>query len=406
MHEPDWQHAAQAFIADHWPGPERLAHPSAYQLASVRWYEALGVTGWSTPHWPAGSDGASASRQSWPKQRLYQWQMFCHEARTPPINTLAMSLVAPLVMTHGSERQRKTVLPEIAAFDAHWCLGLLEPVTAASAEPTRLHVTPSGTYLQGAKRALADGLLMSTELSKDNLWPSRMLCIALDDTEQWRACLLSTDCAGIECRPVANARGRWFHVVLNKVVVAPDEILALSGDALLAALAQPETLSQSVLPEASSFGLAEQLRLLRAELTANTHEDTETLLTQLYEAEVALQGLRALESRALAAAIPPLATALPMPMLSLKAEELGQQIGALQLASFGYYALPDASALREHNEGPIHPRGDASGETAMVTSQALNALAASHYGWNPRDILARQWLGLGEIPQAAEEPSR
>ena len=34
----------------------------------------------------------------------------------------------------------------------------------------------------------------------------------------------------------------------------------------------------------------------------------------------------------------------------------------------------------------------------MLTSQALSALAASHYGWNPRDILARQWLGLGEDP--------
>ena len=47
MNESDWQHQAQAFIADHWPGPERLAHPSAYQLASARWYEALGVAGWS-----------------------------------------------------------------------------------------------------------------------------------------------------------------------------------------------------------------------------------------------------------------------------------------------------------------------------------------------------------------------
>ena len=398
MNEPDWQHEAQAFIADHWPGPDRLAHPSAYQLASARWYEGLGAAGWSTPHWPAGIGGTAASRLSWPKQRLYRWQMLCHQARTPPINTLAMSLIAPLVMTHASERQREVLLPEIAAFDAHWCLGLLEPVNAATAEPTRLRITPAKTYLQGEKRALADGLLMSTELPEDSLWPSRMLCIALDDAQQWQACLLPTDRAGIQLRPVPNARGRWFHVLLDEVVVAPDEMLLLRGEALLATLAQPETLSESVLPEANSFGLAEQLRLLRKELMVNTHEDTDTLLTQLYEAEVALQSLRALENRALAPLMPPLATPLPMPMLSLKAQELGQQIGALQLASFGYYALPDVSTLREHNEGPIHPRGDASGETAMLTSQALSALATSHYGWNPRDVLARQWLGLGETP--------
>jgi hypothetical protein len=121
-------------------------------------------------------------------------------------------------------------------------------------------------------------------------------------------------------------------------------------------------------------------------------------LVQLYEAEVALEGLQAMESRALSAASPLLSTGLPISALSLKSRELSQQIGALQLASFGYYALPEVSALREHNEGPIHPRGDASGETAMLTSQALSALATSHYGWNPRDVLARQWLGLGETP--------
>ena len=406
MNESDWQHQAQAFISDHWPGPDRLAHPSAYQLASARWYEALGAAGWSTPHWPAENIGAATNQPSWPKQRLYKWQMFCHQARTPPINTLAMSLIAPLVTTYGNKHQREVLLSEIAAFDAHWCLALLEPVNAATAQPTRLHVTPGGTYLQGEKRALADGLLMSTELPKDGLWPSRMLCIALDEAQCWRACLLPADRAGIQLRPVANARGRWFHIVLDEVIVAPNEILALSGDALLAALAQPEKLSESVLPEASSFGLAEQLRSLRRALTANTHEDTDTLLTQLYEAEVSLQSLRALERRALTSATPPLATPLPMPMLSLKAQELGQQIGALQLASFGYYALPDASALREHNEGPIHPRGDASGEMAKLTSQALIGLATSHYGWNPRDLLAREWLGLGENPQAAEESSR
>ena len=93
---------------------------------------------------------------------------------------------------------------------------------------------------------------------------------------------------------------------------------------------------------------------------------------------------------------------LPMSVLQLKAQALQEQIGTLQLASFGYYALPDISALREHNEGPIHPRGDASDGTAMLTSQALSALASSHYGWNPRDILAKQWLGLGQTLQADE----
>ena len=211
------------------------------------------------------------------------------------------------------------------------------------------------------------------------------------------ACLLPTDRAGIQLRPVPNARGRWFHVLLDEVVVAPDEMLLLRGEELLAALAQPETLSESVLPEANSFGLAEQLRLLRKELMVNTHEDTDTLLTQLYEAEVALQSLRALENRALAPLMPPLATPLPMPMLSLKAQELGQQIGALQLASFGYYALPDFDARLFDNEGPLYPDAHLLEQQATgLVGRGLVDIGGDREAFELKDVLAANGLGLND----------
>ena len=389
MNESDWQYHARGFIEAHWTDATRLDQAGSFHLASSRWFEGLAETAWSVPHWPEALGGLN-----WPAQRLYQWQMLCHQARTPPINTLAMSAIAPLLMSHASPLQRSSLLAEIASFQVHWCLGLVEPVNAATQEATRLKKQDNSFVLSGEKRALADGLLMSTEGVQNNLWPGRMLCIALDDQQQWRACLLPLNRLGVQLTPVPNARGRWFHVILDQVKVEGREILELSGEPLLLALAQPESLSQCLLPEASSHGMAVQLRLLRQELTAHVHDDTDALLAQLYEAEVALEGLQAMESRALAAASPLLSTGMPMSALSLKSRELSQQIGALQLASFGYYALPDIDVLREHNEGLIHPRGGASGETAMITSQALSALAASDYGWNPKDILARYWLGL------------
>ena len=80
--------------------------------------------------------------------------------------------------------------------------------------------------------------------------------------------------------------------------------------------------------------------------------------------------------------------------VACKISEFGAKIGALQLASFGYYALPQSGGLLEHNEGPVDPRESSSSDTAHLASQALNALAASGYGWDPRDILARERLGL------------
>jgi hypothetical protein len=84
-----------------------------------------------------------------------------------------------------------------------------------------------------------------------------------------------------------------------------------------------------------------------------------------------------------------------MSVLHVKSQDLAQKIGALQLASFGYYVLPKSGGLLDHNEGPVVPRGSSSTDTALLASQALNALAVSAYGWDPRDILARERLGLG-----------
>lgn len=387
--ELHWEQQAQAFIGGHWPKGVESSHPAAMHLASLRWFEALAEQGWSVPHWPSSAGGLN-----WSKQRLYQWQMLCQQAQTPPIDTLAMTTIAPLLMTHATPEQQANLLTEIADFQSHWCLGLLEPVDTAARQPTQLIESEGGFRLTGSKRALADGLLSSTELPRDALWPNRILCLALHKG-QWAACLLPTARQGLSLRPVANARGRWFHVVFDDVVVTQQDMLGLRGDALLAALATPAAEQGTMLPHASSYGLEVQLRLLRADLEANPHDDFEALLTELNAAEVALRGLQALESRALAPVSPQLPQPLPMSVLHVKSQDLAQKIGALQLASFGYYALPKSDGLLDHNEGPVGPRGSSSTDTALLASQALNALAVSAYGWDPRDILARERLGLG-----------
>ena len=391
--EVQWQQQAQAFIARHWPSSAGAQHPAAMHLASTRWFEALAEQGWSVPHWPSSAGGLN-----WTKQRLYQWQMQCQRAQTPPIDTLAMSIIAPLLMSHGSAQQCTVLLAEIAGFQSHWCLGLLEPVDSAAHHPTLLADSADGWSLTGSKRALADGLLSSTELPRDALWPNRILCLALHDGN-WMACLVPTQRQGVVCTPVANARGRWFHVVFDDVAVSQEEILPLQGEGLLAALATPPAEQSAVLPHASSYGLEAQLGLLRADLEANPHEDSAALLSELNEAQVALRGLQALETRALAPASPQFPQPLPMSVLNIRSQDLAQKIGALQLASFGYYVLPKSDGLLDHNLGPVDPRGNSSRDTALLASQALNALAVSAYGWDPRDFLARVRLGLCELSE-------
>ena len=391
--DTDWEQQAQAFIAEHWPQPEALVQPGAYQRASEHWYRVLGEQGWSVAHWPQTLGGSS-----WPSARAYRWQMLCQQAQTPPINTLALAVIAPLLMAAAPSpvspaRQHSDVLlSEIACFDAHWCLGLLEPITARAEELTRVSASSQGFVLNGSKRALGDGLLGPAEQTGNGLWPRRILCLAMDAQSQWRACVVPADRAGVTLAAVPNQQGRWFHVAFDEVALAAEELLPLAGEELLSALAGTADQRSVVLPSASSHALGVQLELLKRELLANPHEDTDALLSQLHEAEIALAGLRALETRALAPVSPQFPQALPVAMLNVKSQELEQQIGSLQLASFGYYALPSSDGLRDHNQSPINPGGDSAG----LVGQALSALASSAYGWNPRDILAKHWLQLDD----------
>lgn len=400
--EAQWEAHAKAFIAEHWPGPERLEHPDAFQLASAKWYRALAEQSWSVAHWAKQFGGAE-----WPKPRLYRWQMLCQQAQTPPINTLAMSLVAPLLMTEGvfdrpwSHTSR--LLSEIGSFEAHWCLALLEPINAKSQQPTRVVPRQGGYVLTGAKRALADGLLAATDLPRSDLWPASILCLALGPDDQWQAWVLPADRAGVQIAPVVNQQGRWFDVTFDGVMLQPDDMLPVPVDRLLSSFAGAPVQESAVLPSASSQGLGKQLALLKEQLQADVHEDSDDLLTQLREAEVALEGLRALEVRALAPVSPQFPQPLPMAVLNLKSQALERQIGTLQLASFGYYGLPQSDGLKDHNQGPINPAGD----SAILVGQALSALAASHYGWNPRDVLARHWLDLESTdPEIQENDGR
>ena len=100
----------------------------------------------------------------------------------------------------ADEPRQRTATLGIAGGDCGFSIalvrGLLEPVDSASHHPTLLAESADGWSLTGSKRALADGLLSSTELPRDALWPTRILCLALHNGN-WMACLVPTQRQGV-----------------------------------------------------------------------------------------------------------------------------------------------------------------------------------------------------------------
>ncbi len=78
--------------------------------------------GWLTMSWPREYGGQDASHV---RQSIYAEEMMYHEA--PGRDSAGVGLLAPALMFHGTEEQRKQHLPPIARGEVNWAQGFSEP---------------------------------------------------------------------------------------------------------------------------------------------------------------------------------------------------------------------------------------------------------------------------------------
>ena len=112
---------------------------------------------------------------------------------------------------------------------------------------------------------------------------------------------------------------------------------------------------------------------------------------------VEVLGLKVMEQRALSPQRKDSGAQLPRAAVRLRAQGLWDKLSELQIAAFGYYALPFVDSVLADNEGSIDPRrssGDL--DMTMVMQRMLSPTIATELGLDPRDTLAQQALGLPE----------
>jgi alkylation response protein AidB-like acyl-CoA dehydrogenase len=98
-------------------------NPSAAVEVSRAWQRKLHDAGYVGLAWPAAYGGRDAP----PTQQVI-FAEECARAGAPPlINTIGLTILAPALMTHGSEEQRARFLPRILRAEDLWCQGFSEP---------------------------------------------------------------------------------------------------------------------------------------------------------------------------------------------------------------------------------------------------------------------------------------
>ncbi len=82
----------------------------------------LNAKGWAVPNWPVEWGG-----QAWSPVQLYFFQDEMQQAGVPGPLGFNTSMLGPVVIHFGSEKQKREILPAAANLDVWWCQGFSEP---------------------------------------------------------------------------------------------------------------------------------------------------------------------------------------------------------------------------------------------------------------------------------------
>src|SRR5215208_5188790 len=109
----DLRELAQHPVGDDWDRIERLR----------AWNRTLADARYAAIAWPPQYGGRGASLM---EQVIYAEEM--HRAGAPgTVNIIGLSNIAPAIMEHGTEEQKRDLLPRMLRGDDIWCLGFSEP---------------------------------------------------------------------------------------------------------------------------------------------------------------------------------------------------------------------------------------------------------------------------------------
>jgi alkylation response protein AidB-like acyl-CoA dehydrogenase len=226
--EPGFRAEVQGWLAANlpvgWSGlEEAFADESARLEFRREWQRRLNTAGYAGMTWPQSYGGGGRS--------LAELAILLEEtelARAPePINRIAMNIVGPAILAHGTDRQKEHLLPRILSGDDVWCQGFSEPGAGSdlAALRTRAEPTEGGWRITGQKTwtslaHVADRCLLLARTDPDAERHRGITCFLLD---------LSSP--GVEVRRIKQiTEGANFgEVFLDGVEVGADEILGAPG---------------------------------------------------------------------------------------------------------------------------------------------------------------------------------
>jgi alkylation response protein AidB-like acyl-CoA dehydrogenase len=354
----------------------------------VEWQQTLYRRGWGAPTWPSEYGGTG-----WPPVRQHIFEEECAREGAPPQLPFGLRMVGPVIMTFGTDAQRRRFLPRIAAGEDWWCQGYSEPGAGSDLASLKTRAERRGDHY------LVNGQKIWITLAQYATW---IFCLVRTDPtakaqDGISFLLVDMKSAGVTVRPIITMDGRhevnevWFEDVRVPVEnLVGEENRGWTYAKFL--LRHERTNIAGV-----GASMRELARLKR--IAAQERKRGKPLLedpafaARIAEVEIELMALSITNIRMLSGGARDGAGA-GASLLKIKGSEIQQALAELMMQAVGPYALPIQRESFETGDlaaitGPLH--------APPLAATYCKMRKTSIYGGSneiQRNIIARTLLGV------------
>jgi alkylation response protein AidB-like acyl-CoA dehydrogenase len=108
---------------------------------SATWHRILYDKGWVAPHWPEEFGGTG-----WDAARRFIFEEEMELAGAPQLSVFGLTMVGPLIISFGTDAQKKRFLPKILSAEEFWCQGYSEPGAGSDLASLRTTAEEAGDH--------------------------------------------------------------------------------------------------------------------------------------------------------------------------------------------------------------------------------------------------------------------
>ncbi|GAA2639340.1 acyl-CoA dehydrogenase family protein [Streptomyces axinellae] len=362
------------------PGSEHEA-----SAARHRWERELGRAGWIGIGWDR-AHGSYGNRAATLTQQVVWAEEYARAGAPGRVGHIGENLLAPTLLAHGTDEQRKRFLPAIARGEELWCQGYSEPGAGSDLAAVR-----TAAVRDGGGPYRVTGQKIWTSLAHEAHW-CFLLARTGEGTRGKRGLsflLVPMDQPGrIEVRPIRQMSGtsEFNEVFFDGALAEEDHRVGEEGDGWRVAMSLL-ALERGVSTLVQQIGFAAELdQVLRLALRTGAVERDPVLRDRLVRAWAELRTMRWNALRTLGGSGAGAASGAPS-VAKLLWGGWHQRLGELAMRVRG-----PAAALGPHDWTPHRPY-----ELDALQRLFLFSRADTVYGGSDeiqRDILAQRVLGL------------